>query len=379
MKVVALSRTTTRGPSSRYRIAQYVSRLGARGIHVELRPLFGDGWFAILERPSGVARTVAKAGYSLLRLAARLVQLAGLRAARPDLVLVEHQLFPYLPVWVERLLWPRCAPTVLEFDDAIHLTRGHRRKLEVLCARADLVIVGNRFLEEFARPFARRVAVIPTTVDLERYAAARDVQRERRASGDPTFRVGWIGLRYNFPYLDELAAPLAALAAQGRDVELRVISSGAPEPGPAWDGVRVVARPWSEATEAEELGACDVGVMPLPDTPWARGKCGLKVLQCMAAAVPVVCSPVGVNADIVEDDRNGLLAPDAEGWSRALARLAREPELRARLGDAGLETVRAGYDLPGGAEKVAEAYGSAADRAEGDGDCLSDSAPARPR
>ncbi|MCB9896371.1 MAG: glycosyltransferase family 4 protein [Planctomycetes bacterium] len=354
LTVVALTRTSSIGPSTRYRIEQYRALLAARGIEVETRPLFGPTWFSILEWRNPLARTLAKAGYSVARLGARVAQVLGARASDADLVLVEQQLFPYLPTFVEQMLWPRAKPTVLEFDDAIFLTFAHGRKLAALCARADLVIVGNRFLREFAARSARQVHVIPTTVDLARYDAALELQRARRATPDTgPLRVGWIGLRYNFGYLRELAAPLAGLS---RAVELRVVSSGLPEVDPAWDGVRLVHRPWSAEGEAAELAQCDVGVMPLPDDPWTRGKCALKILQYMAAGVPVVASPVGVNADIVRHGENGLLAATPAGWSAAFEALAADPELRSRLGEAGRRTVEAEFSIEGGAEKVANAY-----------------------
>jgi glycosyltransferase involved in cell wall biosynthesis len=265
---------------------------------------------------------------------------------------IEQQLFPYLPWPLESLLWPRRKPVVLEFDDAIFLTFAHRGKLERACARADLVIVGNRFLEAFAAAHARRVVVIPTTVDPARYGGSH---RPRRPP-DGVLRVGWIGLRYNFPYLRLLARPLARLAADGLRVELRVISSAAPDLGPEARGVPVVHRPWSEATEADEVSACDVGVMPLPETPWAEGKCGLKLLQFMAASRPVIASPVGVNTALVEDGRNGLLAADEAGWEAALRRLHGDPALALRLGAAGRLTVEQHYSVSAGARQVSEAY-----------------------
>jgi glycosyltransferase involved in cell wall biosynthesis len=361
MKVVALTRTSSIGPSTRYRIEQYLPALAARGIAVETRPLFGATWFRLLERPPGARRALLKAGYSLGRLVARVAQVIAAARSPADLVLVEQQLFPYLPAWAELLLWPRRLPTIVEFDDAIYLTRGHGTKLPRLWARADLVIVGNRFLAEVARPHARRVVVIPTTVDVLRYDAALAAQRARRErSADGPLRVGWIGLRYNFPYLEALAGTLRALEG---GAELRVISSGLPE-GAAWQGLKLVHRPWSEATEADELAACDVGVMPLPDSEWARGKCALKLLQSMAAGVPVVASPVGVNADIVRHGENGLLASTPDEWRDALASLAADPGLRRRLGEAGRATVEADFSLEGGAESVANAYGLAAGHAE---------------
>jgi glycosyltransferase involved in cell wall biosynthesis len=352
VKVVALTRTSARGPSSRYRIEQYRPRLAAGDIHVETRPLFGEAWFALLEWPSALLRVPGKALYTAARLPVRAAQALAAGRSGADVVHIEQQLFPYLPWALESLLWPRRQPVVLEFDDAIYLTFAHRRKLERACARADLVITGNRFLADFAVRHARgpdRVRVIPTTVDPDRY-------RCEPRPPDGTLRVGWIGLRYNFPYLAMLARPLARMVADGLAVELRVISSAAPDLGPEARAVPVVHRPWSEATEAAELAACDVGVMPLPATEWAQGKCGLKLLQFMASSRPVVASPVGFNTELVADGRNGLLAADEAGWEAALRRLHEDPALARRLGEAGRHTVEQHYSLSAGVRQVAEAY-----------------------
>ena len=355
LRVVALTRTGPRGPSTRYRIEQYRPELARLGIEVETRPLFGDSWFRILEVRNPLARTLLKVPYSLGRLVARLAQALAADRAGGDLVLIEQQLFPYLPWFVERLFWPRHTPVLLEFDDAIWLTFAHEAKLRAACARASLVLVGNEELARFAHTSGARVAVVPTVVDAGRYAPVA----ERPPEGGPPerpLRVGWIGLRYNLAYLEQVAAPLARLGASGRPCELRVISSGAPAPGPAWSGVPVVHRPWSEATEADEIAACDVGIMPLPDDAWARGKCGLKLLQFMAAGRPVVASPVGVNPEIVREGQEGLLAADEAGWEHALRRLCDDPGLRIRLGrQARLRVVR-DYALASWAPRLAETY-----------------------
>lgn len=366
MKVIALTRTSSIGPSTRYRIEQYLPLLAERGIDVQTRPLFDEHWFAILERPPGARRLLAKAVYSLTRLWVRCAQARAANRSDADVVLVEQQLFPHLPTFFELALWPRARRTIVELDDAIYLTRGHRSKLQRLWAKADLVIVGNRFLADVVRPHARQLAVIPTTLDTARYDEALTAQREQRArrEADDPLRVGWIGLRYNFPFLNLLAAPLARLAAEGRNIELRVISSGCPEPGPEWGAVRLVHRPWSEAQEAAEIGACDLGVMPLPDSEWSRGKCALKLLQYMAAGVLVVASPVGVNADLVRHGENGLLAADETGWEQALRQLADDAELRARLGESGRKTVVSDFSLAKGADLVAKAYGFATPHAD---------------
>ena len=355
LRVLALTRTSRRGPSTRYRIEQYRSELAAHGIELTTRPLFGDAWFSILETRPAPLRGLLKAGYSLARLVARAAQAREAARGGHDLVLVEQQLFPYLPWSLERRLWPKRTPVLLEFDDAIWLTAGHEEKLAAACARAALVLVGNDFLREWAARHAARTAVIPTTIDMARYPASPPPDPDGRP-----LRVGWIGLRYNLGYLSALAGPLRRLQESGQCVELRVISSGAPS-GPEWDGLSVVHRPWSEDGELAEMQACDLGVMPLPDVPWARGKCGLKLLQFMAAGRPVVASPVGVNTTIVKDGENGLLAADADGWLAALRRLS-DPELRLRLGAAGRASVERSYSVSGWASRLAETYRLAATR-----------------
>ncbi len=355
LRVVALTRTSAIGPSTRYRILQYRDTLARDGIVVDTAPLFGPTWFALLDMRVPVLTLLLKIGYAKLRLVARIAQLVRARASAADVILVEQQLFPYLPTWIERRLWPKRQATILEFDDAIYLTRGHATKLRALCRLATRVIVGNEHLAEFARATARAVDVIPTTVDLSRY---ENLEHAPRDSGRP-FRVGWIGLPYNIAYLETLAAPLRALAAEG-PVELRVVSRGALPSGPAWDGVDVVARPWSLETEARELAACDVAVMPLPDTPWARGKCGLKLLQGMAAGVPVVASPVGVNVDIVTHGENGLLAATDEAWAEALRTVRDNPAFAESMARNGRLTVEKAYTLEEGARRVAAAYRRAA-------------------
>ncbi|GJM21764.1 MAG: glycosyl transferase [Planctomycetota bacterium] len=336
---------------------QYRQALAADGVELHTFPLFDADWFAILEQPASPLRSLRKAAYSLRRLFARLRQLRAAKRSGADLIHVEQQLFPYLPAWIEAALWPRDTPTLLEFDDAIYLTFAHRKKLQRLCALADGVIVGNDTLADFARPWAQHVHVIPTTLDLSRYAAALDMQRARRAEHAQTgpLRVAWIGLRYNFAYLAELAAPLAELCRAHPGSELVVISSALPDAA-LFPGVPLELEPWSEHAEAEALARCDVCVMPLPDTEWARGKCALKLLQGMAAGLPVIASPVGVNTHIIESGRNGLLASAPSDWSEALLALAADPELRTRLGEAGRERVEAEFTLEGGARQLHSAY-----------------------
>src|SRR5262249_4834882 len=148
--------------------------------------------------------------------------------------------------------------------------------------------------------------VLPTVVDTHRY----QVDRSRRDTG--TFTIGWIGSPSTAPYLQRIVEPLALL---GREAPTRLIVIGAPRP--AVPGVEVIQRQWREDEEITSINEFDVGVMPLPDEPWARGKCAFKLIQYMACGVPAVASPVGANLDVVAQE-TGFLAADADEWVSAL-------------------------------------------------------------
>lgn len=348
MRVIAYTKTGRRGPSSRYRFFQLQRPLRAHGIELEIHPLFRDAWFRILRIRSRTLRVPLQSLYAAWRFLARLAALRHARGGR--LVIVEHQLFPYLPAWAERWLTRRGIGWVLEFDDAIHLTRFHGRKLRTLCELADHVIVGNETLAGFAREHARAVSVVPTTIDV-----LRTTPRESpRPPGPPT--IGWIGLPFNFDALARLQEPFRRLAETTSFV-LRVVSAG----DPGLRGLTVEIEEWTEDREVDQLGRFDVGVMPLADDEWSRAKCGLKILQYFAAGVPVVASPVGVNTEIVLPGENGLLASTEEEWRLALERLLGDADLRRRLAGAGRATVEQRFSTERWVPRIAELWRSIAD------------------
>jgi len=253
--------------------------------------------------------------------------------------------------WLERLAASR-RPLVFDFDDAIFLgdvsaanrwagRLRPRGKAASLCRVAAHVTVGNATLADFARRYARAVTVIPSTIDTTSY-----VPRPRPSNPRPV--VGWTGSTTTVRYLEALHPVLVELR---RAIDFEMLVVGAPVDLP---GIAVRYVPWNAGTEPDDLRPVDVGVMPLTDDEWSRGKSGMKALQYMALGIPPVVSPVGVNAQIVADGKNGFQARDNEEWVRKLLLLLRDPELRSRLGEEARRTVEQEYSAVVQAPRVAD-------------------------
>lgn len=354
MKVLALVPApfdTT--PGQRFRIEQWAPHLRADGIDVELAPFLDLATERAMRRPG---RTLAKA-WGVSRALGR--RLGLLRAARRyDAVYVFREAALAGPPVVETLLARRGARLVLDYDDAIWVSyvspaNPYLAKLKfpgktaTLCRIARHVMAGNAYLADYARRFNDRVSVVPTTIDTDRYQPV-----ERPPNTVPV--IGWTGSYSTAKYLQILATPLRRLRER---MDFRMVVVGADF---ELDGVDVECRPWDSRREVEDLRDFDVGVMPLLDTEWERGKCGLKALQYMALGIPCVVSPVGVNSDIVRDGVEGFTASSAEDWENTLERLLRDPSLRRRLGQAARESVVTRYSAKVHAPRVAEILREAA-------------------
>jgi len=209
------------------------------------------------------------------------------------------------------------------------------RRFRATVRAADALLAGNHFLAAQAAAFAPcdRITMVPTTVDPAGYPQARHDRKGAEA------RLVWIGSRSTLTSLDEAHGGLLAATTRLNGLELRMVCDVAPKLA----GVKTTFRPWSKATEAAEVAAADIGISWLPDHPWSRGKCGLKVLQYMAAGLPVVANPAGVHAELIEHGRTGLLAATPAEWADAIAELAMNLELRRTLGNRGREFVERHY------------------------------------
>jgi len=333
--ILLITRYDQRGASSRYRFLQYIPYLESEGFRCVVSPLFDDAYLANLYRLQKM-----KVVDLLMAFMRRLRVLFTVH--RFDLVVLEKEIIPYMPALLERLL--SGIPYVVDYDDAIfhqydcHTNPIVRRvlgqKIAVVMRHAGLVVAGNNYLAEYAhRAGAKRVEIIPTVIDITRYP-----QPPRKKNA--LFTIGWIGSPTTYQHVEGIMPALAKICANG-DGKLLLIGAGERNISEPW----IELRPWSEASEVADMQACDVGIMPLPDIPWARGKCGFKLIQYMACGLPVIASPVGVNTEIVEPGKNGYLASNLEEWVNALTCLRNDKALGTRLGMSGRKKVETSYCL----------------------------------
>ena len=283
------------------------------------------------------------AGWIAAHAASRVPVLAASRAA--DLVWLERTFIPGME-WLAGALG---APIVLDIDDAVWLEGLAGRQAPTLARRATAAIAGNAYLADWLSQYCDRVHVVPTAVDCARIDPA--VLR-RPHDG---LVIGWTGTSGNFPYLETIAPALRVVLEETPGATLVVVADRRPDlPGLAALPLRFV--PWSRQTELDTLGDMDIGLMPLADDPWTRGKCSFKMLQYMAAGVPSVVSPVGMNNEVLAQGAVGLAADSKDAWVEALRRLAADAELRARLGATGREVALAHYDVPEVAARLAAVF-----------------------
>ncbi len=354
MRCLLLSRYGLLGASSRVRYYQYLDFLKAQGIEVTVASLLSDdylrGLYAGKPRPwRAILKSYLRRLHSLLY------------SRRYHLLWIEYELFPWLPAWIEQLLSYASIPYVVDYDDAVfhrydlHPSRLARallsRKIDRVMSFAKLVIVGNDYLAEHAElAGARRVENVPTVVDLTRYPL---ITPQRNT----TFTIGWIGSPTTSPYL-QLVQPALAEFGRRRQAKLLLVGSSSAE----LDGIPIEIRDWSIHTEAKAIQDFDVGIMPLPDDPWARGKCGYKLIQYMASARPPVASPVGINQRLITHRMNGLLAASEREWVDSLTFLCDHPDECDRMGQAGRRMIEERFCLQVTAPRLATLLKEAAGR-----------------
>jgi len=338
MRVLLLSRYAPLGASSRLRSHQYLPYLKGVGFEITVAPLFGNDYVRGLSSGDLSKRAVMQYYIDRFRFI--------LKAREFDLVWLEKEMLPWLPSWIELAIFPKNIPLVADYDDAIfHRYDQHNlylirkllgQKISAIMRRADLVIAGNNFLSKYAKVAgAQRVEILPTVVDENRYFVTDK-------TSTLAITIGWIGQSSTAKYLDMLAPVLKKLISKH---SVRLVAIGPMPKQLEHLPIPIEVLPWTEDTEAVDIAQFDIGVMPLPNELWERGKCGYKLIQYMACGKPVVASPVGVNNVIVSHGLNGFLAESETEWYDALDTLCNDTTLRKRMGNAGRVIMEQSYSL----------------------------------
>jgi glycosyltransferase involved in cell wall biosynthesis len=342
-------------PGQRFRIEQWEPLLKERGMDIEYAVFENAELHSILSKPG---KGASKLGGVMSAFSRRRQVMS--RIEDFDLVYVFREAALLGPPWFERRIATSGVPMVFDFDDAIFVSyvspsNGYLSYLKFagktaeICKLSTHVMAGNRYLADYAERAGGDVTIVPTTIDTAKYRASSSFETK---AGSLT--IGWSGSFSTVQHLDTLRNALQQLARTEK-FRLRVIGT------PQYDlaGVDVEPLPWRAATEVDDLCAIDIGIMPLPDDQWSKGKCGLKALQYMALGIPTVCSPVGVNSEIIQDGANGMLAASDSEWVEKLTTLLRSPKLRLQLGAAGRKTVEQKYSAQVVAPKVFEVFENA--------------------
>ena len=344
-KILLLPKYPPMAASSRLRTYQYVPFWEKHVGKVEVSPLLNQQYLQELYAGKRIRKFNVFTCY-LKRL------FILFSAFRYDLIWVEKELFPFLPPFAEWLL-SRTKGYVVDYDDAIfHNYDGSDfpivrhllpRKIDRVMRYSKLVWAGNPYLMDRARTAgAKRVSFLPTVIDSARY-------RLKTHSPNPVTCIGWIGSPTTQKYLQEL---LPVFEVLHRLFPIRILLVNGSE-SLAFSGELEVI-PWTEEGEVDAILRMDIGIMPLPDSPWERGKCAYKLIQYMACGLPVVASPVGFNTTVVTHGHNGYLADTPESWQKHLTDLSLHPEKRQAMGKQGYLRVQESYTLERNIERIWE-------------------------
>jgi glycosyltransferase involved in cell wall biosynthesis len=330
----------------RYRVYQFLPYLENAGYECVVAPFSTANLFRALRRRGHFSSKILHTVYCSIR---RFLQLAGV--GQFDLVVIHREVFPFFAPALEKAVLRRSRKVMFSFDDAIYA--GHHdvgtlnhpflyrlkygRGIDEILGRCVHVVAGNRILGDYARRVNPRVTVIPTVVDCNYYR-----YQEPQAKNDVRITVGWMGSRSTVSYLQFVESTLKGIARRypGR-VQFRFF--GHPDYKP--DLPASISLPFQLGSEIADLHSLDVGIMPMPDTDWTRGKCAFKAIQYMATGAVAVASPVGVTTDLIKHSYNGLLASSVDEWFQSLSALVEDPELRRRLSLRARRTIEDSYSL----------------------------------
>ena len=351
--LLLLPQTGPQGAASRYRVYQYVGFIEKAGYLVKVWPAVDDRIYRLrAHRPGAFSK--------MLWLLSRIVRrkLAFFFVWRYDVVLLQRETLPIGFPIIDLMLCALAKKVVFDFDDAIYSAAQEMptwqrwlsdpARIERILRRCDLVVAANRQLAAYARRHAMKVVVIPTALDFAHYQQFKAVKQ-----WNGKIIIGWIGSPFTAFYLKFLF-PVFANIARTHAIEVRAIGANISENV----DFPLVCKPWLLESEMDEIHAFDIGVMPLTDDEWSRGKSGLKLLQYLAAGIAAVASQVGVNRELIRPEQNGILASTPEEWEHSLLRLIEYPALRQRIAVNARDSFDHSFDLQTTAGQLIQAIDS---------------------
>jgi len=361
MNVLMLPALPEQDASSRFRMYKYVPHLQRNGLEIAIAPPVGSWLFSffyssiVYHKTSGLKYLLKKMGKTILYfliLINRLYQII-FQAKKFDVVVVHRTLFPPRIGFMEKLLLRFNQRFIYDFDDALFALRAFRKTLPNVLAQACVVLAGNNFLADYVRQFNQQVIVLPTCVDMERYTA-------RPRKPDTNLIIGWTGNPWNLRHLQGIQDALVEVLSRYNHLSLKIVCDGTRIDFPPHLKNQIVYQNWHQDREVADLHTFDLGIMPLLQDEYARGKCGFKLIQYMAVGLPVVCTPLGVNNEIVENEVNGLHATSNEEWILQLCRLIENEKLRTELGMEGRQHIQEHYTIKGNSPLFLKAIQSCA-------------------
>jgi glycosyltransferase involved in cell wall biosynthesis len=343
-----------RSPSQRFRFEQYIDFLNNNGYKCEFSNLLSENDDKVFYTPN---RYFGKLSIFIKTFFRRLVDV--LKSSSFDIVFVQREAFMTGSAFFEKMFKLRGAKLVFDFDDAIwHLdtSLANKRfeflkdpsKTERIISISDLIFAGNKYLADYASSFNRNVEVVPTTIDLSEYQRIIGIK-----SNKSKICIGWSGSITTIKHFEFAIPFLKIIKEKYRDkIEIKVIG----DKNYINNELDIKGLAWSKKDEIVELSTFDIGIMPLPDDEWAKGKCGLKGLQYMALEIPTIMSPVGVNTEIIDDGINGFLATTVDEWVEKISRLIENESLRVQIGREARNTVSERYSVESQKKRYLELF-----------------------
>ena len=339
-----------RSPGQRYRHEQYLDYLEENGVSCSLSPLLKtkkeDDFFY-------GKKIFPKIIVGLKSLYRRFISV--LNANSYDVIYIYRDAF-FFGTFFETWLSKKNVKVIYDFDDAIWLkdenpNQGVFNKLKnpskvaTICSLVDRIIVGNEYLKAYASNLNQDVQIIPSTIDFEKY--------QRGNNSSKSTCIGWTGSFSTIKHFETITPALEIVKKKyGEQVYFKLIG----DPTYSNSKLQITGQKWEASSEAEDLSELDIGLMPLPDNEWTKGKCAMKGLQYMALEISTIMSPVGVNSDIIKDGSNGFLASNTEEWVEKLSLLIEDDELRKKMGKAGKVTVKESFSVEANKEKWLDAF-----------------------